>query len=127
MGCRFLTVQSVRTLQYDGIVVEGVHTTVPYDDPFAAVDVEGITIGVGCHTVYQQVVNARQQQGEVSAFLETQVLDSHPLAVFHGQRLIGWGQSFVVVTRSPAGENIGTVDEAFALQGHVMQVLTPDE
>ena len=75
----------------------------------------------------QQVIDPSQQHGKMPTTQETESSDGHIPAVAQGERLVGQWRSLIVVALSPAAQDIGTIDETFALEYNILEVLTPEE
>ena len=124
---RLCTAQGVRALQHDGIIVERIHPAVPDHHPFAAIDVQSIAVSVAGDSLYQQVVHPREQHGKVAAAQEVQTLDRHMAAVAQSQRLISDRRAVIAPSRTVPLQHLRAVDQSFAFERHVVQVLSPDE
>ncbi len=58
---------------------------------------------------------------------ETESSDGHTPAIAQSECLVGQRRPLIVIALSPAAQDIGTINEAFALECDVLEVLTPEE
>ena len=82
------TLQGIRTLQHDGIVVGGVHLRIADGDVFAAVNVDAIAVGVDGHIVDGAYFAARHDDGKVTATIDGDVADGDVTAQLQGNSLV---------------------------------------
>ena len=119
--------QGVGALEHDGIVVDGVDTATTDDHALATIDVEAVAVGVGRDILDEQVVDSREQQGEMSASEEAHVTYRHVVAIAQGKGLVGLGHTRISSAGLATAEHVGAVDESLALDGHMVQAIAPEE
>ena len=63
----------------------------------------------------------------MAAAQEVQTLDRHMAAVAQSQRLISDRRAVIAPSRTVLLQHLRAVDQSFAFERHVVQVLSPDE
>ena len=125
--CGLGPAQSIRAFQYDRIVVHGVHVTTSDSYPLTTIDIKAVTIGVCLNVLYQKVVNTCEQHREMTAFQETDIADGDMMAIAQSQGLVGHRHPCISTLRLTPIEHIRPVYQPFALDGQMMQMLSPEQ
>ena len=125
--CGLGPAQSIRAFQYDRIVIHGVDMTASDGYPLTTIDIKAVTISVCLNVLYQKVVNSCEQHREMTAFQETDIADGDMMAIAQSQGLVGHWHPCISTLRLTPIEHIRPVYQSFALDGQMMQILSPEQ
>ena len=84
-------------------------------------------IGIDQEVFDEEVIDAREQHGKVSALQETHTAQGDTSTVTECQSLVGLRHTPIAASRTIAFQHIGAIDKPLPFDGQVVQIFAPKE
>ena len=77
-----------RALEHDGVVVGRIDPAAAHDHVAAAIDVDGVAVGVDVEILDHEIIAAGRQDGEVAAARDAETRQAHASRILEGDGLV---------------------------------------
>ena len=122
------TLQGIRTLQHDSVVVGCVYLRIADGKVFAAVDVNAVAVGVDGYIVDGAYVAARHDDGKVTATVDGDVADGDVAAQLQGNSLVASANAASLYVAALLGVLFGkalTINHAASCDADILLTFCP--